>query len=104
VLRLQGLGLCDLKPDRCVILRHNDSYPHLMEDQDPRLHYHPSQECFVAETSNGHFSSASDSGETPERSPWCGCGGDEGPTSGGSGLSPTTARMTTVGVAVGTAA
>ena len=29
VLRLQGLGLCDLKPDRCVALRRNDSYHHL---------------------------------------------------------------------------
>ena len=28
----------DLKPDRCVILRHNDSYHHLTEDQDPHLH------------------------------------------------------------------
>ena len=25
----------DLKPDRCVILRHNDSYLYLMEDRDP---------------------------------------------------------------------
>ena len=28
-----------LKPDRCVILRHNDSYHHLTEDRDPHLHY-----------------------------------------------------------------
>ena len=28
----------DLKPDRCVILHHNDSYHHLTEDRDPRLH------------------------------------------------------------------
>ena len=27
-----------LKPDRCVILRHNDSYHHLMEDRDPCSH------------------------------------------------------------------
>ena len=25
----------DLKPDRCVILRHNDSYHYLTEDRDP---------------------------------------------------------------------
>jgi hypothetical protein len=31
--------------------------------------HHPSQECFMAETSNGHVSSASDSGETLKRSP-----------------------------------
>ena len=29
----------DLKPDRCVILRHNDSYLYLTEDRDPRPHY-----------------------------------------------------------------
>ena len=28
----------DLKPNRCVILRHNDSYHHLTEDRDPCLH------------------------------------------------------------------
>ena len=28
----------DLKPDRCVILRHNDSYHYLTEDRDPRPH------------------------------------------------------------------
>ena len=33
--RLQGLGLCDLKLDRCVILRHNDSYHHLTEGREP---------------------------------------------------------------------
>jgi hypothetical protein len=27
--------------------------------------HHPSRECFMAETSEGHVSSASDSGETP---------------------------------------
>ena len=35
VLRLQGLDLCDLKPDRCVVLRQIVVYPHLMEDQEP---------------------------------------------------------------------
>ena len=28
----------DLKADRCVILRHNDSYHHLTKDRDPRPH------------------------------------------------------------------
>ena len=28
----------NLKPDRCVILCHNDSYHHLTEDRDPRSH------------------------------------------------------------------
>ena len=28
----------DLKPDRCVILRHNDSYLYLTEDRDSRFH------------------------------------------------------------------
>ena len=28
----------NLKLDRCVILRHNDSYLYLMEDQDPHPH------------------------------------------------------------------
>jgi hypothetical protein len=31
--------------------------------------HHPSQECFMAETSDGHVSSASDSGETPREVP-----------------------------------
>jgi len=32
VLRLYGSGLCDLKPDRCVVLYQIDSYLNLMED------------------------------------------------------------------------
>ena len=39
MLRLQGVRSFDLKPDRCVILRHNDSYHHLTKDRDPRSHY-----------------------------------------------------------------
>jgi hypothetical protein len=35
------------------------------DSSSSRGSHHPSQECFMAETSNGHFSSASDSGETP---------------------------------------
>jgi hypothetical protein len=31
--------------------------------------HHPSWECFMVENSNGHVSSANDSGKTPERSP-----------------------------------
>jgi hypothetical protein len=31
--------------------------------------HHPLWECFMAETSEGHVSSASDSGETPKKSP-----------------------------------
>ena len=30
----------DLKLDRCVILRHNNSYLYLTEDQEPHPHYH----------------------------------------------------------------
>jgi hypothetical protein len=36
VLRLQGMGLCDLKPDRCVeISTKSIVIVNLMEDQDP---------------------------------------------------------------------
>jgi hypothetical protein len=31
--------------------------------------HHPSQECFMAKTSEGHVTSASDSGETPHKVP-----------------------------------
>ena len=35
MLRLQGLGLCDLKPDRCIALCKINSYLNLIEDQTP---------------------------------------------------------------------
>ena len=36
--KIIGFGSFDLKPDQCVVLHQNDSYHHLMEDQDPRSH------------------------------------------------------------------
>jgi hypothetical protein len=39
------------------------------DSSSSRGSHHPSQECFMAETSNGHFSSASDSSETPREVP-----------------------------------
>ena len=36
--KIAGFGSLDLKSDRCVVLHQNDSYHHLMEDQDPRSH------------------------------------------------------------------
>jgi hypothetical protein len=36
VPRLQGSGLYDLKPDRCVVFHQIDSYLNMMEDQEPK--------------------------------------------------------------------
>jgi hypothetical protein len=37
--------------------------------------HHPSWECFMVETSDGHVSSASNSGETPRGVPMCAVAG-----------------------------
>jgi hypothetical protein len=49
--------------------------------------HHPSQECFMVETSDGHILSASDSGETPREVP---VHADAG---GGEGLAPATVAL-----------
>jgi hypothetical protein len=64
--------------------------------------HHPSRECFMAETSDGHASSASDSGKTPREVPVRATVGRKGPASGGGGLSLAPARMTTAGATIGT--
>jgi hypothetical protein len=66
--------------------------------------HHPSRECFMAKTSDGHISSASDSGETPREVPVVRVQEGRGSTSNGDGLSPTTAGTTTHRVAADRAA
>jgi hypothetical protein len=66
--------------------------------------HHPSRECFMVETSEGHISSASHSNKTPKKPRVHGCRRGEGSAASGSGLSPTTARTTAPQAIAGIAA
>jgi hypothetical protein len=66
--------------------------------------HHPSRECFMAETSEGHVLSASDFDETPRKSPYVQVQEGEGSTASGGGLGPTAAETTAPRAIVGTVA